>query len=53
VGVGVALPFSPLAPLLGMVPLPPSFFLFLAVATLTYLALVELGKRRLMRQLVG
>jgi Mg2+-importing ATPase len=53
VAIGVALPFTPLAPLLGMVSLPPVFFLFLAVATTTYLALVEWAKRGLMRRLLG
>jgi Mg2+-importing ATPase len=46
--VGLLLPFTPLAPMLGFVPLPPSFFVFLAVATLTYLALVEVVKRRVL-----
>jgi Mg2+-importing ATPase len=35
---------------LGFVPLPPGYFVFLAVATLTYLALVEMVKRPLMRR---
>ncbi len=51
--IGVLLPFSPLARMLGFVPLPPAFFLFLGAATLTYLALVELVKRRLMRRLLS
>jgi Mg2+-importing ATPase len=50
--VGALLPFTPLASSLGFTPLPPLFFLFLAVATGTYLLLVELGKRWLMRRLV-
>jgi Mg2+-importing ATPase len=48
-GVGVILPFTPLAPWLGFVPLPPLFFGFLAVMTLAYLAAVEAAKRRLYR----
>ncbi len=48
VGVGSVLPFSPLAHILGFTPLPPIYFLFLALATVTYLMLVELAKRRLM-----
>jgi P-type Mg2+ transporter len=44
--VGVALPFSPLAGLLGFTRLPLPFFLFLVVSTLTYLLLVEVAKRR-------
>ena len=48
--VGMLLPFTPLAKPLGFVPLPPLFFLFLLVATSTYLLLVEVGKRVLMRR---
>ncbi len=53
VALGVALPFTPLAPLLGMVPLPPVFLAFLVAATATYLVLVEAAKRRLMPRLLG
>ncbi len=49
VAIAVALPFTPLARPLGFVPLPGVFFAFLAAVTVTYLALVELVKRRLMR----
>ena len=45
--VGALLPYTPLAGLLGFVPLPPLYFVFLTLATLTYLGLVELVKRRL------
>jgi Mg2+-importing ATPase len=45
--IGVVLPFSPLASLLGFTPLPAPYFTFLAVSTLTYLLLVEVAKRRL------
>jgi Mg2+-importing ATPase len=45
VAVGVLLPVSPLAGLLGFTRLPLPFFLFLVVSTLTYLLLVEAGKR--------
>jgi len=41
------LPYSPIAGVLGFVPLPPRFFAFLGVATVTYLALVEGAKRYL------
>jgi len=45
--IGVVLPFSPLAGVLGFTTLPASFFTFLAVSTATYLLLVELAKRLL------
>jgi Mg2+-importing ATPase len=51
--VGLGLPFSPLASVLGFTPLPMAFFAFLAAATITYLALVELVKRPLMRRLAA
>jgi Mg2+-importing ATPase len=51
--VGVTLPFTPLAALLGFVPLPSGYFVFLGGVTLTYLVLVEVVKRRLMRRLLG
>ena len=51
--VGCVLPFTALAPTLGFVPLPPAYFLFLAAATVTYLALVEVVKRRLIGRLVA
>jgi Mg2+-importing ATPase len=51
--VGILLPFTPLAAPLGFVPLPPGFFLFLGGATVTYLALVEAVKRRLIGRLAG
>jgi P-type Mg2+ transporter len=50
VAAGMLLPFTPLAAPLGFVPLPASFFAFLAVATLTYLAIVEAVKRRVLRR---
>jgi Mg2+-importing ATPase len=53
VAVGFLLPVTPLAEPLGFVPLPPAFFLFLGGATITYLALVEAVKRRLIQRLVG
>jgi P-type Mg2+ transporter len=45
--VGCLLPFSPLARILGFVPLPGPYFTFLAISTVTYLLLVEVAKRRL------
>ncbi len=52
VAVGLWLPFSPLAGLLGFVPLPAAYFLFLVAATLIYLGLVEIVKRRVMKPLL-
>lgn len=49
IAFAVAIPFTPLAHLLGFVPLPFSYYVFLAIATITYLGLVEFVKRRLMR----
>jgi Mg2+-importing ATPase len=51
VAVGILLPYSPLAGALGFTPLPGLYFLFLVGMTVTYLLLVELVKRRLMRRL--
>jgi Mg2+-importing ATPase len=45
--IGLALPATPLAKLLGFTVPPLSYFAFLVVATLTYLALVEVVKRAL------
>jgi len=45
VGVGAALPFTPLAQVLGFRPLPGLFFLALTLMVISYLALIELGKR--------
>jgi P-type Mg2+ transporter len=42
--IGAALPFTPLAHVLGFQPLPGLFFLTLAGLILAYLALIELGK---------
>jgi Mg2+-importing ATPase len=50
VGAGIALPFTPLGPWLGFVPLPPAFFVFLVACAVTYLAFVELVKRPLVRR---
>lgn len=47
VATGIFLPYSPLTRLFGFVPLPAPFFVFLAISTVTYLALVELGERML------
>ncbi len=44
--VGVVLPYSPLAPDLGLVALPASYFAVLLVLVTSYLGVVELMKRR-------
>jgi P-type Mg2+ transporter len=48
--VGIVLPYTPLAGLLGFVPLPAAYLLFVAAATALYLALVEVVKRFLLRR---
>lgn len=48
-GVGIFIPFSPVGALLGFVPIPISYLIFLFGATGTYLVIVEMVKRRLMR----
>jgi Mg2+-importing ATPase len=53
VAAGNLLPFSPLAGPLGFAPLPGSYYAYLAVATLMYLALVEFGKRFLFHRTQG
>jgi P-type Mg2+ transporter len=52
VACGMLLPFTPLAAPLGLTPLPALYFLFLAGMIVTYLLLVEVVKRWLMRRLV-
>jgi P-type Mg2+ transporter len=47
IAVGLALPWWPLAGLLGFTALPLPFLLFLDISTFTYLLLVEAAKRRL------
>jgi Mg2+-importing ATPase len=51
VAFGAYLPFSPLANVLGFTPLPLSFFVFVIIATVVYLLLVEAVKRVLLRRL--
>jgi len=53
VTVGGVLPFTPVAAAVGLVPLPPSFFLFVTVVVATYLGLVELVKHRVVARLAG
>jgi Mg2+-importing ATPase len=49
---GGVLPYTPLAPPLGLHPLPAVYFLFLAIVTLTYLMLVELVKGHVMKRIL-
>lgn len=51
--IGLAIPFTPLAPALGLRPLPGVFFAYVACATLAYLALVEVVKRRTLARALG
>ncbi len=51
--LGTLLPFLPFGAKLGFTPLPAIYFAFLVAATVTYLLLVELGKRLLMRKTFG
>jgi Mg2+-importing ATPase len=53
VAIGLLLPWSPLAHALGFSPLPLGYFAFLAIATATYMALVELVKRFALRDALG
>jgi P-type Mg2+ transporter len=52
-GVGVAMPFTPVARVLGFTPLPAAFLGILGLMSATYLALVEAGKRRFFRPEAG
>jgi Mg2+-importing ATPase len=47
--IGTLLPFTPLAPLLGFVALPPSFLGLLAAMVVAYVLLVEIIKRQFYR----
>ena len=49
---GTVLPYTSLGAVIGFTPLPVGFLLFIAGATGTYLLLVEIVKRRLMRRLL-
>lgn len=49
VAVATGLPYTPLAPMLGLVPLPMAFYAFLIPATATYLLMVQLVKSKIMR----
>jgi Mg2+-importing ATPase len=43
--LGAVLPATPLAPMLGFQPLPTGFFVALLLLTVSYLGLIEIGKR--------
>ncbi|HEX3777903.1 MAG TPA: magnesium-translocating P-type ATPase [Polyangiaceae bacterium] len=49
VALGLVLPLTPMAHALGFVPLPAAYFAFLALATATYMGLVEIVKRIALR----
>jgi Mg2+-importing ATPase len=49
---GLAIPYLPIAGVLGFVSPPPAFMLFVAVTTGAYLTAVELTKRRLVPELM-
>jgi Mg2+-importing ATPase len=51
-GIGVMLPATPLAPMLGFTVPPPIYFVFLVLTTATYLALVQFVKRRVAKRLL-
>jgi Mg2+-importing ATPase len=51
--VALALPFSPLAPLLGFTPLPAVYFAWLAALLLTYLLAVEGAKQWFYKRRAG
>ncbi len=46
---GFLLPYSPMAEAFGFVPLPTGYLLFVVVATIVYLGLVEVVKRRVLK----
>ena len=50
VALGLVLPYLPFASRLGFTPLPASFYALLVVGTATYLGLVELVKRTIMKR---
>ena len=51
VAIGAVLPVTPLARFLGFTRLPVSYFAFLIPAILTYLVMVDVAKRQLVRRL--
>jgi Mg2+-importing ATPase len=53
VALGLVLPWSPFAHALGFVPLPGAYYLFLTLATVTYMSIVEVVKRFALRDALG
>ncbi len=53
VTIGGVLPYTPVAATLGLVPMPPSYLLFVTIVVATYLALVEVVKHRVIPRLTG
>ena len=49
---GMVLPYTSVAHSLGLIPLPVSYYLFVAAEVVTYLVLVEFVKHRVMQRLV-
>ena len=50
--VGMVLPYTSVARALGLLPLPASYFMFVAAVVVSYLAVVEVVKHRVMQHLV-
>jgi Mg2+-importing ATPase len=50
VAFGAAIPATPLAAVLGFAPMPATFYGFVLIATIAYLAIVEAAKRALVRR---
>jgi Mg2+-importing ATPase len=50
VAAGLLVPITGLGPVLGFTPLPFAYFVFLVAATVTYLVLVEVVKREVLRR---
>jgi Mg2+-importing ATPase len=52
VAIGAALPYTPVADVLGLAPLPTMYFVFLTAVVITYLAIVEMTKQSVMGRLL-
>jgi Mg2+-importing ATPase len=53
IGIALALPLTALGPWLGLVPLPPSYYVFLGLVVVSYLVLVEVIKRAVLGPVWG